>query len=171
MKTIVIATDFSENSKHAAHYAYKLACATKANITLFNAMIVPAEIPQAGLLAWPDTEYDDLMEDSKKELEKLKSHLQTRAAATGFEPAITCFNDAGIVSDVLNRFTDHNQTELTVIGAHGANGVNEFIIGNHARHLIDHSKKPLLMIPVQASYKPIKKIAYATDFKNIDDDL
>jgi len=38
MKTILLATDFSESSKDAARYGYALACQIKANVLLANAM-------------------------------------------------------------------------------------------------------------------------------------
>jgi hypothetical protein len=54
MKTILLATDFSESSKDAARYGYALACQIKAKVVIVNAMIIAAEIPQTGFVTWPD---------------------------------------------------------------------------------------------------------------------
>ena len=72
MKTLLIPTDFSANAKHAVEYGYNLAKQIKANVMLCNAVIVPAEMPQAGFVIWPMEEYDVLMDDSADELKKLK---------------------------------------------------------------------------------------------------
>ena len=61
MKDVLIATDFSENARHAARYGYKLAKQLKVNVVLCNAFVVPAEILQAGAIVWPQYEYDDLI--------------------------------------------------------------------------------------------------------------
>jgi nucleotide-binding universal stress UspA family protein len=50
MKTFLVATDFSANARHAAEYGYSIAKQIKANIILCNAVIVPAEMPQSGLV-------------------------------------------------------------------------------------------------------------------------
>ena len=64
MKKILIATDFSANAAHAAKYGYAIASQIKADVVLCNAFIVPAEVPQAGMLVWPQLEYDELVESS-----------------------------------------------------------------------------------------------------------
>ena len=72
MKTILFPTDFSENSIHAVRYGYYLARQIKADIILCNAVIIPAEAPQDGLVVWPLEESDMLLKDSTSELVKLK---------------------------------------------------------------------------------------------------
>ncbi len=70
MKTVLISTDFSNIATHAAEYGYNLAKQIKADVILCNAVIVPAEIPQAGVVVWPMEEYSVLMEESAGELQK-----------------------------------------------------------------------------------------------------
>jgi len=45
------------------------------------------------------------------------------------------------------------------------------LIGNHSREMIDDVNRPLLLVPPTAEIKPIRKISFATDFKNIKEDL
>jgi nucleotide-binding universal stress UspA family protein len=171
MKNVLIATDFSGESKHAARYGYALACQIKSNMILCNAMIVPAEIPQAGLIMWPVNEYDLLLDDSQKELERLKRNLEASGTGPGFKPLITHISEAGSVNNVVNGIVAHHEAELVIIGTHRHNGINEILLNNHASILIDNLSKPLLLISAEAEFKPIKKIAFATDFQNIDKDL
>ena len=81
MKTVVIATDFSDNAKHAAEYGYALATQFKADIVLCNAFIVPAEVPDArvGNLAGNGV-LEELDKESKDELKGLKDFLLKKGA-------------------------------------------------------------------------------------------
>ncbi|MGZ3871904.1 MAG: universal stress protein [Mucilaginibacter sp.] len=171
MKTILITTDFSADSKNAARYSFELARQIKANVLLCNAMIVPAEIPQSGVLAWPVDCYDELMADSTAELNKLKEELLSAEPQDGFLPAITCFNQAGTVRDVIEEAVEKQRADLVVAGPHGSGGVGQWLIGNHLRRLIDSTTLPLLLVPANAAFRQIKKIAFATDFNNMKQDL
>jgi nucleotide-binding universal stress UspA family protein len=169
MKTLLIPTDFSPNAKHAVEYGYKLAKQIKANVVLCNAVVVPAEMPQAGFIAWPMDEYDLLIDESTEELKKLKAGLGHDKDA--FTPLISCFNEVGTTADIVNGLIAKKNIGLVVMGTHGSYGLSSFLFGNHTRILIDTITKPLLLVPPQAPGMPIKKIAFAADFKQPENDL
>jgi nucleotide-binding universal stress UspA family protein len=169
MKTLLIPTDFSPNAKHAVEYGYKLAKQIKANVVLCNAVVVPAEIPQAGFIAWPMEEYDVLIDESTEGLKKLKADLAHDKDA--FTPLISCFNEVGTTADVVNGLIAIKNIDLVLMGTHGSDGLSSFLFGNHTRILIDTITKPLLLVPPQAPAAPIKKIAFAADFKQPEKDL
>jgi len=171
MKTLLISTDFSAVATHAAEYGYNLAKQIKADIVLCNAVTVPAEVPQAGVVVWPMEEYNVLMEDSGNELKKLKDQLENYKTENNFEPAITYVNETGVLSDILKvTIADHN-VDMVIMGTHSASGFNHFFFGDHSRNMIDHAKKPLLLVPPTAKISAIKKIAFATDLKQPEKDL
>lgn len=60
---------------------------------------------------------------------------------------------------------------MVVVGTHGSSGLSTLLMGNQARNMIDRSTKPLLLVPPTAKKAAIKKIAYATDFTNKEEDL
>jgi len=171
MKTILIPTDFSDNTAHALKYGYLIARQIKANILLCNAVIIPAEMPQAGFVVWPMEESDTLLKDSDDELLKLKASLERTENHSGFKPAVSCVNETGLVTDVVNQITQKEQIDLVVIGTHRSDGLSTFLLGDHSRSLIDGINKPLLLVPPGAHIGAVKKIAFATDFKTPDDDL
>jgi nucleotide-binding universal stress UspA family protein len=171
MNNIIIATDFSEHAKSAAGYGYALAGQLKCNVVLFNAMITPAVIPQAGMVAWPIEEYDLLIDDGKNELSRWKEQLKQINIRSDFKPVVKCVSETGQVTDVLKAITAQHETELVVTGTHGNWGVGEFLLGNHTKNMIDEATKPLLLISPGTLFKPVKKIAFATDFNNIKADL
>jgi len=171
MKTILFPTDFSENAKHAIRYGYYLSRQIKADIVLCNAVIIPAEAPQAGLVVWPMEESDTLLKDSTAELVKLKSFIEKSRNKSGFQPAIRFTNQSGILTDVVNQIIADEKIDLVIIGTHGSSGLTTLLLGNHSRSMIDGVNSPLLLIPPAAKLSPVKKIAFATDFKNPEEDI
>ncbi|MDB5012429.1 MAG: universal stress protein UspE, partial [Daejeonella sp.] len=171
MKTILIATDFSEGATHAVNYGYQLALQIKANIVLCNAVTVPAEMPQAGLSVWPSESYESLLQASIDDLDQLKSDLESFNVPTDFRPYISCVNNEGTIQAVVRSLTATQTIDLIIMGTHGSKGLNSFMLGNHTRSMIDDAKQPILFIPPTAKIKKVKKIAFAADFKHPEEDL
>ena len=171
MKKVLIATDFSANAQHAAEYGYAIASQIKSDVVLCNAFIVPAEVPQAGTLVWPQFEYDELLESSDAELKQLMVGLQNTPGDNSFKPAIAFSSEVGAVTDVITAITAKTEVELTVMGTHGAGKLDTLLTGNHTRRMINEAKGPLLLVPGSAIPTPIKKIAFATDLNNPEEDL
>jgi len=171
MKTLLVATDFSANARHAAEYGYQLAARLKANIVLCNAFIVPAEVPEAGMVSWPMMEYEEMLKDSEEELKTLRTALQKQNNDTDFKPAVQCENDVGALSSVVNDIVAHQSIQMVVMATHGNNGLSQFLVGNHTRRMINEAICPLLLVPETCEIKPVKKIAFATDFMHREKDL
>lgn len=170
MKTILIPTDFSANATHAAEYGYQLAKHIKSNVILCNAFVIPVEMPQASMVAWPMYEYDEIVQSCADDVKALKENLE-KSNPTGFHPVVKCMNEAGALQDVITEMVAKHNIGLIVMGTHGASGLSGFILGNHSRRMIDFATKPLLLVPPDAKHFHVKKIAFATDLANIDKDL
>jgi len=171
MRTLLLATDFSANARHAADYAYKLAEQMRANLVLCNAFIVPAEVPDAGFVSWPMYEYEEMLKDSEEELKALRTKLEEENQDSNFKPAIHCANDVGTVPAVINDVVEQKNVLLSIMATHASNTLSELMIGNHSRRMIEEATIPLLLVPLNAEIKPIKKVAFATDFSNREKDL
>jgi nucleotide-binding universal stress UspA family protein len=171
MKNLLCPTDFSDIAMHTSQYAYHLATLTGADMILCNAVTIPAYAPQAGVVVWPMEEEDLLIEDSKDELKHIKSILDAYPHEGADKPVVNCICEPGSVKDVVNRVAHKNHIDLIVAGTHGAGGLSTLLLGNHSKQLIEDTKCPLLLVPPGAKTKPIKKIAFATDFKDPENDL
>jgi nucleotide-binding universal stress UspA family protein len=169
MKKLLIPTDFSANATHAAEYGYALAKQIKAGVMLCNAFIVPAEMPQAGVIVWPMEEYDTIIKASADQLKELKADLESKYHS-GYTPVISLVNEMGGLTDVVDDIIDTHTIDLIIMGTHGSTGLSTIILGNHSKKMINESKKPLLLVPFTAAVKPVR-IAYATDFKHPENDL
>jgi nucleotide-binding universal stress UspA family protein len=171
MKKLLIATDFSATAKHAAEYAYLLARQLNAGLFLCNTITIPAEVPMSGMVAWPQSESDTLLEESTDELQWLKAHLEQTDHTDAFRPPVDYLNEAGSVGDIVNSATFKQRVDIIVAGSHNQDGLGTFISGNHTNELIENCIKPLLIVPHNAYFKPIEKIAFATDLEHPESDL
>lgn len=171
MKTIILATDFSESANDAARFGFELACRIRAKVIIVNAMIIAAEVPQSGFACWPDEEFDGLLQEYAQELQRFKTELEAGLAPGAFHPPVHCINDTGRFTDVIRKAVAENQADLVVIGTHQGGLLSRFLIGNHAHQLIDATTSPLLVVKPGATYRPIKKIAFATGFQHPEKDL
>ena len=170
MKKLLFLTDFSAHATHAAEYGYTLAKQIKASVLLCNIVIIPAETPHSAMLVWPMENPERLMDASMDYLKRLRNHL-TKKNSDEFEPIVHLINEEGLVNDRVEDIVNANHIDMVVMGTHGSSGLSTFLLGNHARNMIDNTTKPLLLVPHTAKQKPVKKIAYASDFTNKKEDL
>jgi nucleotide-binding universal stress UspA family protein len=169
MKTIIVLTDFSPNATHAAHYAFQFARSLKANLLLCNAYLAPAEIPGAYTVGWPAEEYDLLSEESVDMLKLLKSELQTWDETLqndgDFNPEIDFHSSFGAVTTVVRNIASENEIALIVAGTHESNFLGDILNGNNVSVMINNIDLPLLLVPPNATFKNVEKVAFATDLK------
>lgn len=149
MKKILVPTDFSPVSRVAGEYASYLAKVLDAEVHLMHAFLeipVSLEPPQAGMVAADQGqyEYESLL---KKESAFLKEKYLVRVyghAVAGFTPGR------------IKQISEEIDPELIVIGA-----------GRTASASGRKSKVPVLVIPEDASFVPLKHIVLAVDFHEI----
>lgn len=166
MKPLLLLTDFSESGNHSVEYGYHLAKKLKTNVTLCNA------VDMAGTenMLWPAEAYDRLISDSGKALRKLIKHLEETDRDTGFHPQISYQSKLGRFVDVVESVRQKEDFYMIVMGTH-RKGFARFLLENHSKSMIDNLTCPLLIVPPEAVLSDIKKIAFATDFKNHKRDL
>jgi nucleotide-binding universal stress UspA family protein len=164
MKNLLVLTDFSAEANHAANYAYKLAVSLKADLILCNAIKVPLDTPLASFVSWPMEVAGDLIHQSDFNLKKLRQKLEKSGIDLATKPKIKVSNQSGSLKDVAENVLFDQFIDLTIMGAHGAGGISEFILGSQSKYMIDNFEAPILLVPLSAKIKPIHKIVFATDF-------
>ncbi|RFZ85307.1 universal stress protein [Mucilaginibacter terrenus] len=173
MKTILVPTDFSPSATNAANYALEVARKVKANIKLCNAIKVPEEAVMAAQVVWPMPDADDLKDKSDAELNYLVTTLERQLdnQEEGFRPHIHHTTGFGDVTDFVRNLVSDDDVNLVVMGMSGANVFSRFALGSNSRELISKAGFPLLLVPKAYKYRPIKKIAFATDLSEADIDI
>ncbi|WP_222539133.1 universal stress protein [Pedobacter polysacchareus] len=171
MKKIIIPTDFSVPAENAARYALALAKKLKADILLCNAFKVPAEAPMASQVAWPLMDYAEIKEEVNSDLDVMVKSLTDPSCSLEEEeycPNLDYESGVGSVSEVVAELAKKEKADLLVMGIAGASGLTQFILGSNSKEMIEKATVPLLLVPYEAEFKKIRKIAFATDL-NLED--
>ena len=172
MKNILVLTDFSGNAKAAEKYALQLAIHVEGNLILYNAYSRQRE-KISGNVVWPHS-------TPSSELQSI-SNLQARVNELNHElrkikdaihkPEIRHLGNAGSLTDKLNNIIEENNIWLCVMGTKGESFANNVLFGSNVFKVLEKINCPVLIIPSEAEYKKLKKIAYATDFRSSDVDI
>jgi nucleotide-binding universal stress UspA family protein len=172
MKTILVPTDFSPAADNAARYALQLAKAIKANIKLCHAFKVPAETPMASQVVWPLEDFTTLKKDTTEGLkllaEKLTKDDEAITSPGSFHPLIEYASEVGAVTEVVHQLFLDEKSTLVVMGMSGAGGLSRFFLGSTSRDMIEEASFPVLLIPSEATFNGIHKIAFSTDLSTGD---
>jgi nucleotide-binding universal stress UspA family protein len=177
MNTILVLTDFSDVSFHAAEYACALSRQLNSKrIVLYHAyeFIMPSS-PSAitGQLDYTILEdtYNlennrSLRENSLQRLEEVKNSL---TVLVDNDTVIECAAENTRLVDGINDVGEEFETYLVVAGISGKEGLEAILGGNNAVEVADQSRYPVLIVPMQAPVEPIKRIVFASDLENIKD--
>ena len=160
MKTILVPTDFSSISNNATNYAVELAKFTKAKIILFHAFYVP--IVTTDVIVVPPM--DEIEESNMSVLKNIEKKLHKKYGKN-IEIETKC--KYGFPIDEINQAIKQYKADLVVMGMHGAGKFSEKFIGSTTTSLIRKSTCPILAIERHVRFKPIKKIAFACDYRAI----
>ncbi|HLW49527.1 MAG TPA: universal stress protein [Sphingobacteriaceae bacterium] len=147
METILITTDFSQTASNAAKYAAKLSKSLSSkSIILYHSY--DDENVDAGLLH----------EGSVLALEILAERIQKYLGKSTKIELIA--NDLPLLMGV-ERICEQHRVGLVVAGSTGKGGLAKFLVGSNTINLAEKCPAPLLVVPDEAEFEPIKKIVFA----------
>lgn len=164
MKTIIVPTDFSPAALNALNYALDMAQAIHARIVLVNTYQLPlsyTEAPLSPINAISVEEIRKLSEDRLEELKKSALHKTSGQVDIATEAKL------GYTADVLAEMCEALQPFAVVMGSHGATALERMLMGSTTLAVIRHLKYPVIVVPPGTSYKKIRKIGLACDFKEV----
>lgn len=154
MKTVFIATDFSTASHHAALFGVELANLLEARVVLFNAYQIPLSVAESYVVVKPEEVRQAAMDYLSDEVVTLRK--------SSIYP-IEIVTDEGNSPEVIIRNAKKFKEPLIVMGMKGAGkGVRKFF-GSTVSGLARKTDLPLLVIPEDAKFMPMKRIAMAYD--------
>ena len=170
MKNILVLTDFSQNAKTAEKYALQLAIQVKANLILYNAYPHHAKSFSENVV-WPHDQSASLELQSISNLQSRVDELNdeiTKAKVDIHKPAISHLGDAGTLETKLNDVVSKNNIWLVVMGTKGESFASKVLFGSNVFKVLEATTCPLLIIPQNARFNDVEKIAYATDLRSSD---
>lgn len=158
MKTILIATDFSDAAANAVHYGADLAAFLGARIILAHAFSLPVggydSMAPLNIIGEMQTASHDALRECRKDIEKrLNRSIDIEIIA---EP--------GAADALITELVDKHQVNLVVMGLVGhAGAVKKHIVGSTVLDAIRELHVPVLVVPQDVSYKKIDNIIFAAD--------
>ena len=158
MKKLLVATDFSACATNAMEYAMELARVMKAEVCALHAIGSFEGIFNNTYNALYIEDYYN----SKREA--LKNWTASFTAREGFKDvpvSTTC--EVGSVSGVIMKHIESAPVELLVMGTMGATGISG-LFGSNASTMVEKTKTPTLIIPLEGKFAVQPVITLGTDF-------
>lgn len=170
MKQILFPTDFSEAAHTAFIYALKFADAFGAELVVLHVYDLP--IVETPPLPESTKEIFDIVEMNqfesfREQLPELHQIAERRNLGHVRMKNILLYGD--LIYNI-NKVCSDEAIDLIVMGTKGASGLKETFLGSSTASVIANAKVPVLGIPVEAEYHPIKSIAFTTQYKDKDND-
>ncbi|MGN6540409.1 MAG: universal stress protein [Ginsengibacter sp.] len=161
MKKIIAPTDFSAVAENACLYAANLAAEIHAELLLFHIIELPISVTEYPLS-------DELFDQPnvEKKLKRLKNKLQS---ATNNTINIKTKNVLGFTKHEIKELCNRIKPFAVVMSAHNSDLFRRFFPGSTTVYTAKHLPYPVIVVPHNATYEPIKKIALASDLKDIDE--
>ena len=166
MRTMLYATDYSENSVAALKYAKKMAEQLNYRLVITHVFDFPIVLGLEGLDQPFPHEDENGFKRHRTKLEGFcEEHLghTWKAPNVQLQPAEHNSVAKGIIS-----VAEEWHAQIIITGVKGKNTLRELIMGSTTKRLIARAPCPVLAIPFDANYTSIKTVVYATDFEEED---
>lgn len=159
MKRILVPTDFSQCADNATQVAIEIAAQTKAEIDFLHFTSIP--------INWVNLEenqgklYPDITLRINERKEDLEELVKQAAKAGVTARSFIGYNES--YQNIINHVNEH-ETDLIIMGSHGASGFKELILGSNAQKIIRLSKIPVLVIKEKTEHMTAEKLVLVSDF-------
>jgi nucleotide-binding universal stress UspA family protein len=164
LKTVLVATDFSDASEKPLHHALAVARHYRAKLCLAHV------VSSLGFtLAGRDTAIA-AMELARRDASRLEETLVQSGALTGLSHEFIVVEGSSICEE-LEEVVRQEQVDLMVIGTHGRRGLGRLLLGSVAEQIFRHADCLVLTVgpgsypdsPVESS-TALRPFLFATDF-------
>lgn len=164
MQAILVPTDFSPVARNAALYAFQLAEQLKVTeVILFNAYEAPVNIdPMITPVILPDIE--TLRKGSEETLERFRKDV---APFCSMDIRLSCVARYAHLSVGLDEVCHELNAGLIVMGVTGASMLEEKLLGSSALSVAKNGTVPVIIVPPDAKFAPLKEIMLACDLKQV----
>ena len=154
MKTILVLTDFTRRSEHAAEFALEIAFKIRGEILLYNAFYAPQVVSlESGVYPYYE-DYSAIEQECLHEMEKIVRKLGKKFTTQHGvpPPPIRLLNEPGKLGDKVHEITMRKDIWMIVMGDKSKEGpVSRFIFGSNSNAVIDNASCPVLLIPEKAA--------------------
>jgi nucleotide-binding universal stress UspA family protein len=147
---IVVGVDGSETSHEALRWAAEEARLRSARLVAVYAwsFIAPQPIGDPGMLAVPAGDLPGQLDAESEAAQGALDHAVE--AVLGAEPGVEVERKLveGDAGEAL--VAESAEADLVVVGSHGRSGFRAALLGSVSRHVVDHSKCPVVVVKQQS---------------------
>lgn len=161
MRVIITATDFSDVADKAVNYACQMAEAYNASVIIVHSFIIPVTFSDTPM---PVLAIDELREIADEKMNELLSKLKTSFPGLNISSKVLY----GEITDSLQEYTAEQKPWVIILGNSGS-ADNPLLLGSNLLSAMRHLKYPVVVVPPDATFSPLKKICLACDYKKITD--
>ncbi len=149
MHRVIIPVDFSETSLNAARYtAQMLAGKDDTEAVIYHNYETSSDCDVSQI-------YQEML---KKEFVKIGVTNVTSAHDMG-----------GDLIENISALAQKIEATLVVMGITGKSAIRQVMFGSNTLKLIDKNLYPVMIVPPDAIYKGFSNVAFASDFKNVEE--
>lgn len=159
MKTVLLPTDFSANSKNAVNWALQFYQNEQVKFILIHSYFSP----QSGSSAVVSIN-EILRKQAAEDLAKYKKELVV--AFPDNKNEIVSKEVYGDVLHAIKSISEELENVAVVVGAKGMSAMEEIFIGSNTSAVVKEADAPVFVIPENVVYKNTEKVALAIDFQD-----
>ena len=164
MKNILVATDFSDNAYCALFYATKLLASRPCTFYILNTYSELSILQGKTLPPIGGKKYLHQLEiDSKEQL----THIKHKIVLDNSNPQhrFEVISQKGDLANIITEKIETLQIDLVTMGNKGLTEAADIFFGSNTIKVANTINQcPVLAIPGELDFKPIKEIAFVTDF-------
>ena len=160
MKKILVATDFSVCAANAMQYAMEIVKMLKIELCAIHAIGSTEGIFNNTYNALYIEDYYNNKRNA------LAMWAATFTNNTEFKDiTITTICEVGTLSNVISKYIQTNPVEMLVMGTMGSTGISG-LFGSNASMMVEKTKIPTLIVPLESKFSKNPVITLATDFSS-----
>jgi nucleotide-binding universal stress UspA family protein len=142
-KHILVPTDYSDTAERGTRYAFELAQAIGAKVSLLHVYVIPPP-PEAGGLA------GDFAHEATQQAEKQLAYAAAKYQDSGaLARTLLATGDA---SEAILAAAREIGADLIIIGTHGRTGVRRMLLGSVAETVLRAAPCPVLAIRAPSAH-------------------
>ena len=163
MKSVLLPTDFSENSWNAIEYALEFLKKEPCVFYLLHVNTMSTAIlNDPTYISTQDVIEEVYVKPAKVKLHKLLKKISK--ISNKDHHRFYSVVDYGFFIDSIRRQIEEKNIDLIVMGTKGASGLKRIVIGSNAGDVVVKVKCTTLVVPENAAYDGINEITFPTDF-------
>ena len=172
MIKVLVPFDFSQTANYALNFATELSANYSGiEITVLHIVEIPVSTGLStmggGMDPIPDFQnqifFMELIETRKKQLAELKEKYKNSAYT------LTTKLTIGNVFKNISQTIEEEESDLVVMGSKGTSGLEEVMIGSNTEKIVRTSPCPVVTIKTETEVAKMKKVVFASDFRESDD--